>query len=333
MGGGSASSNNPGAVGGHLTVPGSTEPQVVIDTDPAKPKTVLARTLKLGSSGDDVKAAQQLLKDSGFDPGPLDGEYGPGTLDAVWAFEGLVLKRPYAQQVGQLTNDIWQTMQDPIVYKPRRPDNVAGATHMEIYLDLQVAIVFTGNKPTLITHISSGTGEKWCEIVKSDTDDKGQPLNPPVEKDVCGVSKTPGGVFQFYRRYQGNREGPLGGMWNPVYFNFGIAVHGAHNVPSTPASHGCIRIPMFIANYFPKLVAKADRVFVWDGIKEPEEYSEQEMRPVFNYPNPNPSTTTTSSISTTTTVKPPKPTTPPPVTTPAATTATPTATTTATPTT
>jgi peptidoglycan hydrolase-like protein with peptidoglycan-binding domain len=300
---------NPGAVDGRLTVPVSTGEQVVVNTDPV-PKTVLARTLKVGMQGDDVKAAQVRLKAMKFDPGPIDGVFGPGTQQAIWAFEGLVLKRPYDQQVGKLTNDLWQVMQDPIVFGPRRP-NAPTPTHMEIYLDLQAAIVFTNNLPTLITHISSGSGETWCQLLTQDTDDKGQPIDPPIQKDVCGVSKTPGGVFQFYRRYSGDRLGPLGGMFNPVYFNWGIAVHGAHNVPNTPASHGCIRIPEFIATYFPTLVAKGDRVFVWDGVKEPEEIQGRDTLPVFNYPNPNPSTTsTTSTVPPVTTVRT-KPTAPP----------------------
>ncbi|MFZ4717890.1 MAG: L,D-transpeptidase family protein [Ilumatobacteraceae bacterium] len=281
-----------------------------MNSDPATPKTQLSQDLRKGSFGAEVKSMQQRLKDFGFDPGPIDGQFGTGTEQALWAFEGLVLQRRYDQQTGVLDNSTWQLMQDPIQFKPRRPQP-AGATHMEIYLDLQAAIVFTDAKPTLITHISSGTGETWCEIITQDTDELGQPLPEPVKKDVCGVSKTPGGVFQFYRRVEGNRQGPLGGMYNPVYFNYGIAVHGARNVPSEPASHGCIRLPMFIAEYFPSLVKNKDYVFVWDGKKEPEQQSKRDMLPVFNYANPDATTSTSSSTSTTTatttatTVKPP----------------------------
>jgi hypothetical protein len=263
---------------------------VVVETDPV-PKTTLTRTLRLGLSGDDVKTAQQRLKATKFDPGPIDGVFGPGTQQAIWAFEGLVLKRPYAAQVGKLPDDLWQTMQDPIQFRPRRPDQAPGTTHMEIYLDLQAAIVFTDNTPTLITHISSGSGETWCELLTYDTDNKGNPLNPPVQKDVCGLSKTPGGVFKFYRRYFGDRLGALGAMFNPVYFNMGIAVHGAHNVPNTPASHGGIRIAIAIADYFPSLVRTGDLVYVWDGVKEPEQQTTENMLPVFNYPNPTHTTT------------------------------------------
>jgi len=305
-----AAGENPGSVDmSGLTVPSSTTPQVVLATDPNLQKTPLSQTLRKGMFGDEVKAMQQRLTDFGFDPGPVDGQFGSGTQQAVWAFEGLVLQRPYDQQTGELTDEMWQLMQDPLVFQPRRQQGI-GATHMEIYLDLQAAIVFTDDKPTLITHISSGSGETWCEIVTQDTDDKGNPLPEPVKKDVCGVSKTPGGVFQFYRRVEGNRQGPLGGMYNPVYFNYGIAVHGAQNVPDAPASHGCIRIPMWISEYFPSLVKNKDYVYVWDGVKEPEQQSERDMLPVFNYPNPDATTSTSTSTTTSTTIAPTTTTTP-----------------------
>jgi putative chitinase len=44
-------------------------------------------TLKQGSSGPDVKALQQKLKDLGFDPNGVDGNFGPGTTKAVIAFQ------------------------------------------------------------------------------------------------------------------------------------------------------------------------------------------------------------------------------------------------------
>ena len=44
-------------------------------------------TLRQGSSGPDVTALQQKLKDLGFDPNGVDGNFGPGTRDAVIAFQ------------------------------------------------------------------------------------------------------------------------------------------------------------------------------------------------------------------------------------------------------
>ena len=51
-------------------------------------------------------------------------------------------------------------------------------------------------------------------------------------------------------------------MMNPVYFNYGIAVHGADNVPLEPASHGCVRLNQTIAKFFPDLVKNGYRVYV-----------------------------------------------------------------------
>ena len=78
----------------------------------------------------------------------------------------------------------------------------------------------------------------------------------------------------------------------------GIAVHGSRNVPLHPASHGCIRISMEIGNYFPSLVANGDKVYVWDGVKEPEAQTKAERTPPFDYPNPDATTSTTSTSTT-----------------------------------
>lgn len=43
--------------------------------------------IKLGSEGADVVKLQQKLKDLGFNPGRVDGEFGPGTEAAVIAFQ------------------------------------------------------------------------------------------------------------------------------------------------------------------------------------------------------------------------------------------------------
>jgi len=43
--------------------------------------------LELGSQGDAVMRVQQALIDQGFDPGPVDARFGPGTENAVRAFQ------------------------------------------------------------------------------------------------------------------------------------------------------------------------------------------------------------------------------------------------------
>ncbi|MEY2581993.1 MAG: hypothetical protein QOE09_1842, partial [Ilumatobacteraceae bacterium] len=285
---------------------------IVVNSDPAIVKTSLSHSIGKGNSGEDVKAVQQRLTDLGFAPGPIDGIFGSGTQQAVWAYEKLILKTPRSAATGRVTNDMWQTMQDRITIPPRRP-TTAGSTrvHVEIYVPEQVLVVFEDNLPKLISHISTGvqnpdgTPQKWCEILTLDTDANGEPLPAPVTKDECADAKTPGGIFRFTRRYDGKRVGPLGGMMNPVYFNYGIAIHGADNVPLEPASHGCVRLNQTIAKVFPGMVKKGDLVYVWgqEG-KEPEQYTKRESLPSFNYANPDATTSTTSTTTTTTTVAP-----------------------------
>jgi lipoprotein-anchoring transpeptidase ErfK/SrfK len=36
-------------------------------------------------------------------------------------------------------------------------------------------------------------------------------------------------------------------LWYPLYFLRGFAIHGYPSVPAYPASHGCVRVPMWIA--------------------------------------------------------------------------------------
>jgi len=279
----------------------------------------LAGPLAQGSTGEDVRRVQERLTELGFQPGPTDGQFGTGTQQAVWAFKKLIGNEAWEEFAARndqtaVTEEVWQQMADPRVrFVPRRP---GPGTHVEIYLPQQVMAVFRDNDPIFISHISSGELDAdgdpatFCETATYDTDENGNPYPEPVTKQVCAEAKSPGGVFSFRRSYDGNRVSPLGGMKNPWYFNYGIAIHGAQNVPTRPASHGCIRISNSLADVFPELVERGDRVYVWghDG-KEPEQYSERESLPSFNRPDPNATTTTTSTTTTTTT--PPTTTAPP----------------------
>lgn len=264
----------------------------------------LTRTLELGSEGDDVAAVQRRLVEMSFDPGEVDGIYGVRTKQAVWAFEKLVMGVPRTLAGGRVTPEIWDRMQRAVDIAPRRPQ-AATPNHTEIYLPEQAMVIFHEDRPVLVTHISSGDDEEWCEEVTISPGELGNERGTePLVKGVCGRSVTPGGVFRFYRRVEGRRESQLGGLYNPVYFNFGIAIHGAHEVPGRPASHGCVRIPMHISDYYQELVTwgrtTGDVVYVFDGVAEPETYGAQ--GPVWNWDDPDyvPSTTSTSSTTTTT---------------------------------
>jgi peptidoglycan hydrolase-like protein with peptidoglycan-binding domain len=50
-------------------------------------RAMFTRTLRQGQNGEDVRRLQALLRDAGFNPGPIDGNFGPTTYDAVIAFQ------------------------------------------------------------------------------------------------------------------------------------------------------------------------------------------------------------------------------------------------------
>jgi len=257
----------------------------------------LSRTIKDGMKGEDVRRLQQRLKDLNFDPGRIDGVYGGDTMMAVWAFQALVQKMTRDTIVDFVTPVLWESMRGNVTITPRRQPG--SPNHVEVYLPEQVMAVFKGQQLLLVTHISTGTGQKWCEEVTIDPGEEGNKGTEPIKMGVCGEAITPGGIYYFYNRKLGLRESKLGTMWNPVYFNFGIAIHGAMMVPKEPASHGCVRIPIFVSNYFPALVQYNNRVYVFDGVKEPEDYGS--VTPPWDKKDPN-YTTTTSSTTTTSTV-------------------------------
>ena len=53
------------------------------------------------------------------------------------------------------------------------------------------------------------------------------------------------------------------GLYYPSYFLRGFAVHGYPDVPPHPASHGCARIPMWIAQTIYAQIADGSEVIVY----------------------------------------------------------------------
>ena len=220
-----------------------------------------------GSSGPVTLAYEQRLKALHFDPGPVDGEYSEDTNYAVVAVEKL-----FGQPRDGVIGPNVKFALEHFTYKAAKPK--AEADRVEIDLDSQVLTVFKHWQPILITTTSTGSGEHFCG-----------------GEDGCQYAITPAGKYHFYYLHEGWDKGKLGKMWNPYYFNGGIAVHGLASVPTYPASHGCARIPLDIANYFPTLVTKGEAVYV---VGTP-------MQRGSGYVGPAPTTTTTTVPKTTTT--------------------------------
>jgi N-acetylmuramoyl-L-alanine amidase len=66
-------------------------------------------------------------------------------------------------------------------------------------------------------------------------------LAVPVSTGATG--NTPLGTWHVYSRVAGWSWV----LWFPTYFLRGFAIHGYPDVPTYPASHGCVRVPMWVA--------------------------------------------------------------------------------------
>jgi uncharacterized protein (DUF305 family) len=187
-------------------------------SEPAVSTPTLDHELYQGTVDPKVRELQARLTDLAFDPGPVDGYFGAQTLRAVWAFDKLVLDTSREAVTGVVSWALWDRLFGHVEIEPRRNP---GGTHLEIYLPEQVAALFVDGAIRLVTHVSSGTSDQWCDEVVIDDDDGSQSV-----RGICGVSVTPGGVFHFERKVDGWRNAPLGRLYKPVYFNYGIAIHG-----------------------------------------------------------------------------------------------------------
>ena len=173
--------------------------------------------------------AAAAARSSASSPGPIDGQFGGLTRAAVWAFEKLVMRdaarRGHRSRSPTRCGSACRTRRHRAA--PRR--TAPTADHTEMYLPEQVVVFFVDDRPALITHMSSGTGEEWCEEVTISPGEIGNEdgTEPLKRGRVRHLRTRPAACSSYYRRVEGVRESALGGMWNPVYFNYGIAIHGA----------------------------------------------------------------------------------------------------------
>lgn len=64
-----------------------------------------------------------------------------------------------------------------------------------------------------------------------------------------GKMGTPTGRGKVYRKDPGWVTIPVGSMYYPSYIMPHIAIHGSKSVPPYPASHGCVRTPVWITEH------------------------------------------------------------------------------------
>ncbi|MDX6612806.1 MAG: N-acetylmuramoyl-L-alanine amidase [Blastocatellia bacterium] len=187
-----------------------------------------------------TKEAERRLSELGYWTGPVDGLFDPATRSALLAFQ----KCEGRQATGRLTLDELEAIRTGAAPQARE----SGYEHVEVDLDRQVLLLVNDAGSVRVLPVSTGNDKSFM--------DEGQPT----------IAYTPRGRFIVYDKEVGWGNGPLGSVYYANYISGGVAIHGSRSVPNEPASHGCIRIPMFAARELSKLLPVGSIVLVYDKV-------------------------------------------------------------------
>jgi lipoprotein-anchoring transpeptidase ErfK/SrfK len=190
-------------------------------------------------SFEEIVTAEKRLADLGYWTGPTDGNLDPDSRHALIAFQ----KVEGRQRTGKLTHAEIQALR----LASRPLPKYSGYAHIEI--DLTRQVLFVVDQSGTITHIlpvCTGNEKSY------------------VDHGEIHRAHTPRGKFKVLRKIAGWRRSSLGLLYYPNYIHNGIAIHGSPAMPAYPASHGCIRIPMFASKELSELTPVGTEVIVYE---------------------------------------------------------------------
>jgi N-acetylmuramoyl-L-alanine amidase len=187
-----------------------------------------------------IKEAERRLADMSYWTGAVDGIFDSASREALIAFQKYV-GRPIT---GKLTLDELEAISNSANPKARE----IGYAHVEVDLDRQVLMIVNDQGDVRVLPVSTGNDEQFFA--------DGQ----------TSIGYTPRGRFLVYDKGIGWETGPLGSVYFANYISGGVAIHGFRTVPIQPASHGCIRIPMFAAREVSRLMPVGTIVLVYDKV-------------------------------------------------------------------
>ena len=185
----------------------------------------------------EIKEAEQRLADLGYWTGSVDGKFDDASRHALVAFQKVT---------GRKRTGVLNRSERAALMRGERPMPVnVGPAHIEVDLDRQVLFLVDDNAVVQrILPVSTGSGEEF------------------KAQGYWRTATTPSGHLEILKKIKGWKKSPLGELYYPSYIVGGIAIHGHPQIPAKPASHGCIRIPMFAAKEFFSLAPVGMDVFV-----------------------------------------------------------------------
>ncbi len=183
-------------------------------------------SLRAGSRSVFVHLLERRLAELDYRIVGVNRRYDFRTADAVLAFR----KVQGLPRISVVDGAVWRALADPRVPRPRV--TIRGL-HIEVDQSRQVLYTVQGRRITNVIHISTGAG-----------------------------GATRDGSFRVYRKLAGFSPNRL---YYPSYFDGLRAIHGWTEVPPYPASHGCVRVPYWNAQWIFGLANVGTRVIVYHG--------------------------------------------------------------------
>ena len=215
--------------------------------------------LEEGDEGRAVKQLQGLLYLKKFYRGPIDGIFGQSLAVAVATFHkaigparsdatdrwGAVSAWKANPPLEEFSIRDWELLRafEPIPPKAR----IAQPDRVEVDIGHQLLYLMQDGKVDAIVHVSTGYN----------------PYTTPRTAHLANGS-------WFFTKHNYNGWSPKPGAWSIYKFwayvgrdnNYGV--HGYRSVPYWPASHGCIRVHVWEADYLHELFFIGMPVHVWD---------------------------------------------------------------------
>lgn len=200
---------------------------------------VVGKTQKAELTQTEILEAEQLLNNLGYWTGSIDGVFDNASRHALTAFQ----KVEGRKRSGSLTGTELEALRS--ANRPEARDKTYA--HVEVDLARQVLmIVDETGIVTRVLPVCSGNEKLYSD------------------RGVTKRAHTPRGRFIVTRKINGLRISSLGALFYPCYIVNGIAIHGSPSILPYPASHGCIRIPMFAAKAFHDITPVGTIVMVYD---------------------------------------------------------------------
>jgi lipoprotein-anchoring transpeptidase ErfK/SrfK len=191
--------------------------------------TASVRTLSVGATGPDVLALRSRLSELRVHVPAASTTFGPELYDSVVAFQ----KARGLERTGTVDEATWRALSQNVVPTPRYRGK---GLHIEVSKSRQILMIVRDGETAWYLPVSSGAG---------------------------GI--TPVGSYRILWKAPATTTwlGPAI-LYRTMTFHTHYAIHGFPSVPTYPASHGCVRVPIWVADWLYQQSPVGERVHVYE---------------------------------------------------------------------